>query len=311
MSLLVTGTIGIDTVETPQGRADEVLGGSAAYFAFAAALTQPRWSAERTLRPVRLVGVVGEDFPQAYVELFGERPIDTSGLEIRSGAKTFRWHGRYLDDMNQRESVSTELNVVGEAPPAIPDSFLDSDYVFLANTHPTVQREFIGRLQSPKLIVCDTMDLWIAEFRDELLKTLGLVGGVVLNDGEARMLTGRSDLIAAGRAVLDLGPRLVVVKKGEHGAMLVTSEDVVVMPAYPSPVVKDPTGAGDSFAGGMMAYLAAVDRTDMDALKSAVARGTCTASITIEDYSLAALRRADVKVLESRLARFRSMLTFE
>ena len=301
MSLLVTGTIGIDTVETPRRRVDDVLGGSAVYFAFAAGL----------LHPVRLVGVVGDDFPKAFRDLFEDRPIDVAGLEIRAGAKTFRWHGRYLEDMNQRESLRTDLNVVGEAPPEIPESFRTSQYVFLANTHPSVQRAFVDQLESPKMIVCDTMDLWIAEHRSELIETLKVVHGVVLNDGEARMLTGQSDLIRAGRAVLEFGPQFVVVKKGEHGAMLVTPDDVAVMPAYPTAEVQDPTGAGDSFAGGMMAYLASVDRTDPAALKAALARGTCAASIAIEGFSLDAIRRADKSALEARLTEYRSMLTFD
>lgn len=301
MSLLVTGTIGIDTVETPEQRADDVLGGSAAYFAFAASL----------LHPVRLVGVVGDDFPPAFRDLFNSRPIDTRGLEVRAGARTFRWHGRYPADLNQRETLRTDLNVVADAPPGIPAAFRDSRYVFLANTHPSIQRAFIEQLDSPRLVVCDTMDLWIAEHRGALVETLRAVGGVVLNDGEARMLTGRSDLIQAGRAVLEFGPSFVVIKKGEHGALLISGEEIVVMPAYPTDRVKDPTGAGDSFAAGMMAWLAKVDRTDAAALKSALARGTCTASITIEAFSLDALRRADADTLETRLARFRSMLSFE
>lgn len=301
MSLLVTGTIGIDTVETPQQRVDDVLGGSAVYFAFAASL----------LHPVRLVGVVGEDFPQAFRDLLEGQPIDTAGLEIREGAKTFRWHGKYLDDMNERESLRTDLNVVGEKPPIIPQSFHDSDYVFLANTHPGVQQEFIRQLKSPKLVVCDTMDLWINEFREDLVKTLGLVHGVVLNDGEARMLTGRKDLIHAGLEVLKFGPRFVVIKKGEHGAMLVTSDDQVVIPAYPTSKVLDPTGAGDSFAAGMMGHLAAVDQVDTPALKTAMAYGACVASITIEGFSLDALRKANRETLDARLARFKTMLTFD
>lgn len=301
MSLLVTGTIGIDTVETPQRRADDVLGGSAVYFAFAA----------RLLSPVRLVGVVGDDFPKPFRDCLDSASIDTAGLEIRTGSKTFRWHGKYLDDLNQRESLRTDLNVIGETPPKIPPAFQESAYVFLANTHPAVQRAFIAQLKAPKLVVCDTMDLWIGEFRDELNKTLAAVNGVVLNDGEARMLTGQSDLIRAGREILGLGPRFAVIKKGEHGAMLVTSDEIAVLPAYPTAEVVDPTGAGDSFAGGMMAYLASVDRADPAALKSAMARGACAASIAIEGFSLDALRGADKGELESRLARFRSMLAFE
>ena len=301
MSLLVTGTIGIDTVETTERRVEGVLGGSAAYFAYAASL----------LAPVRLVGVVGEDFPRAFLDLFKKRPIDTAGLEVRRGSKTFRWHGKYLLDMNERETIKTDLNVVGETPPRIPEQFRDSEFVFLANTHPTIQRGFIGQLTAPRLIVCDTMNLWIDGFRDELLRTLAEVDGVVLNDGEARSLTRQNNLITAGQAILKIRPQFVVIKKGEHGAMLVTSEDVFVLPALPSTEVHDPTGAGDSFAGGMMGYLASVNRADASALRSAIARGTCVASITIEDFSLDALARAGEREVEKRLGRLKAATEFE
>ena len=301
MSLLVTGTIGIDTVETSERKVDGVLGGSAAYFAFAAGL----------LTPVRLVGVVGDDFPARFLDLFKGRPIDTAGLEVRGGAKTFRWHGRYLIDMNERETIRTDLNVISEAPPRIPEQFRDSAFVFLANTHPAIQRGFIAQLTAPRLIVCDTMNLWIEGHRDELLRTLAAVHGVVLNDGEARQLTGQHNLILAGRDILKLGPRFVVVKKGEHGALLVTSNEVFVMPALPMTDVRDPTGAGDSFAGGMMGYLASVGRTDFAVLKSAIGRGTCVASITIEDFSLEALARADGSAVEKRLGGLKKMMAFD
>ncbi|MFH1419254.1 MAG: PfkB family carbohydrate kinase [Planctomycetota bacterium] len=301
MSLLVTGTIGIDTVETPGRRVEDVLGGSAAYFAFAAAL----------ITPVRLVGVVGGDFPQAFRDTFNGRPIDTAGLETRPGSKTFRWHGKYLDDMNQRESISTDLNVIAEDPPEIPEQFRDSDYVFLANTHPAIQRGFIDQLTGPKLIVCDTMDLWINTARDELLDTLARVHGVVLNDSEARLLTDRDNLVLAGRQILEAGPQFVVIKKGEHGAMLVARDDIFILPAYPAANVKDPTGAGDSFGGGMMGHLAGLDQTGFNAMRSSLAYGTCVASITIEDFSLDALRAADRSKLEARLAEFKALTVFE
>ncbi len=301
MSLLVTGTIGIDTVETPGHSVKDVLGGSAAYFAFAAVL----------LTPVRLVGVVGDDFPQAFRDTFEGRPIDTAGLETRSGSKTFRWHGKYLDDMNQRESISTDLNVIAEEPPKIPEQFRDSEYVFLANTHPAIQGGFIDQLTNPKLIVCDTMDLWINTARDELFKTLGRVHGVVLNDSEARLLTDQDNLVLAGRKILETGPRFVVIKKGEHGAMLISRDDLFILPAYPAATVKDPTGAGDSFGGGMMGHLAALDQVGAKPLRSSLAYGTCVASITIEDFSLDAIRNADRARLEARLAEFKAMTTFE
>jgi sugar/nucleoside kinase (ribokinase family) len=301
MSLLVTGTIGIDTVETPHGRAADVLGGSAVYFSFAASL----------LSPVRLVGAVGGDFPREMRDLFAGRPIDTAGLETRPGSRTFRWQGRYTGDMNSAQTLCTELNVVSEAAPRIPESFRDSACVFLANTHPALQREFISQLTAPRLIVCDTMNLWINEARDELLKTLAAVHGLVLNDGEARLLTGCDNLLLAGRQVLRLGPRFVVIKKGEHGALLITADDLFALPAFPTMRVVDPTGAGDSFAGGMMGYLAAAGRTDVAAIRSAMARGACIASITIEAFSLDALRAADRGEVDRRLARFRQLTAYE
>jgi sugar/nucleoside kinase (ribokinase family) len=302
MSLLVTGTIGLDTVETPYGKAEQVLGGSAAYFSFAAGLMH---------KPVRLVAVVGEDFPTRYLEMFRKGPIDVGGLEVRKGAKTFRWEARYLRDMNERETIRTDLNVIAEAAPTIPPQFRDSSFVFLANTHPALQRAFIGQLTQPKLIVCDTMNLWIENTREELIQTLGAVHGVVVNDGEARMLTGEDNLILAGRGILKLGPRFTVIKKGEHGAMLVTADEVFVIPAFPCTEVKDPTGAGDSFGGGMMGYLASVNRTDTAALKSALACGTCVASITIEGFSLDSLRNADRRAVMQRQEAFKAILRFE
>jgi len=301
MSLLATGTIGIDTVETPHGVARDVLGGSAAYFALGASL----------LTPVRLVGVVGEDFPSDFLRVFKNRDIDLSGLETRAGAKTFRWHGKYVGDMSSAESLRTDLNVVGEAPPRIPDHFTDSGFVFLANTHPAIQRTFIAQLKAPKLIVCDTMNLWINGHRDDLLKTLGEVDGIILNDGEARLLSGKDDLVTAGMEVLKMGPIFVVIKKGEHGALLVSADEAFTLPAYPTRQVKDPTGAGDSFAAGMMGHLAAIDRFDGPALKSAMARGACIASITIEDFSMRSISAATPAEVEKRLARYKSMLSFD
>lgn len=300
MSLLVTGSIGIDTVETPHGMARDVLGGSAVYFSLAASL----------FAPVRSVGVVGDDFPEDMLGVFKDRPVDTAGIERRRGSRTFRWHGKYVGDMNAAQTIRTDLNVLGEAGPKIPPGFRDSRYVFLANTHPALQRDLLSQLAAPRLVVCDTMNLWIDTTRDELLKTLGLVHGVVLNDGEARLLTGKNGLVDAARAVLELGPRFVIIKKGEHGSLLVERDDLFVLPAFPTTEVRDPTGAGDSFAGGMLGYLAAQDRDDAAALRSAVARGTVTASITIEGFSMDELRRATPAAVEQRLGRLRDVCRF-
>jgi sugar/nucleoside kinase (ribokinase family) len=301
MSLLVTGSIGIDTVETPHGKAADVLGGSAVYFSFAASL----------LNPVRLVGVVGNDFPDEFRQVFNGRPIDTSGLETRNGSKTFRWHGKYVGDMNSAESLRTDLNVLGEAAPTIPDKFRDSKFVFLANTHPALQQEFINQLKHPELIVCDTMNLWINQAQADLKKTISRVHGIVFNDGEARMLTGKDSLIRAAYDVLNMGPQFVVIKKGEHGAMLVTRDEIFVLPAFPTAEVVDPTGAGDSFAGGMMGYLASVNKRDLHSLKAAMARGSCAASITIEAFSLNAIKKATPADLQARLAAYKKALAFD
>jgi len=301
VSLLVTGSIGIDTVETPYGRAADVLGGSAVYFSFAASV----------FGPVRLVGVVGDDFPAEFRKVFAGRPIDLAGLETRTGSRTFRWSGRYVGDLNAAQTLRTDLNVLGETGPRIPPAFADSRFVFLANTHPDLQRALLDGLSAPQLVVADTMNLWIETTRDALLKTLAAVHGVVLNDGEARLLTGRANLVEAGRTVLNLGPRFVVIKKGEHGCLLVTSDDLFALPAFPTERVADPTGAGDSFAGGMLGYLASVGRSETRDLRAALARGTVLASFAIEGFSLDGLKRADRAAVDRRLAALRGLVQFD
>jgi cytidine kinase len=301
MSLLVTGSIAIDSVKSPHGNAPDVLGGSAVYFSFAASL----------FSPVRLVGVVGEDFPQSFRDVLIDRGLDLTGLETRAGSKTFRWRGSYQGDMNEATTLETCLNVLGEAGPKIPESFKDSRFVFLANTHPALQRDLLGQLDGPDLVVCDTMNLWINTERDSLIRTLGLVHGVVVNDAETRALTGESNLVVAGRRILEWGPRFVVIKKGEHGVMLVTPDSVVVLPGYPTTDVRDPTGAGDSFAGGMMGYLAKHRDITEAHLRSALARGTVCASCAIEGFSLEGIRRVTPADVEARLAAYRRVVQFD
>ncbi len=301
MQLLVTGSIGIDTVSTPYGRAEGVLGGSAVYFSFAAA----------HYVPVRLVGVVGEDFPDGFRETLKSRNIDLTGLESRQGSKTFRWHGRFHGDMNQAETVCVYLNVLAEQGPCVPAAFSDSDAVFLANTHPTLQRELLGQLSSPKLVVCDTMNHWIEGERESLLQTIGRVTGVILNDAEARQLTGRGNLIEAAETILGWGPGFVMVKKGEHGALLMTAEGPTAIPAYPTKQVRDPTGAGDSFAGGVLGYLSAEGKDDVASLRRAMVHGTVTASFAIEGFSLDRARQVGRADIEQRAEQFMRMLRLE
>jgi sugar/nucleoside kinase (ribokinase family) len=300
MSLLVTGSIGIDTIETPFGRKDNVIGGSAIYFAYAASF----------FTPVRLVGAVGDDCPHEYFSIFKSRPVDTTGLEVRCGSKTFRWHGSYLKDLNEATTVKVDLNVLAEQAPKIPQSFRDSQYVFLANTHPLLQQRMIDDLPSTKLIVADTMNLWINTERPELANLLKRIHGLVLNDGEARLLTNQKNLVAAARDVLKMGPKFVVIKKGEHGCLLCSHTDTFVLPAFPAENVIDPTGAGDSFAGGMMGYLASQDSFSPPTLKRALAYGTIVASFTISDFSLAALQATTKQDIDRRFAEFKQALTF-
>ncbi len=300
MSLLVTGSIGIDTVETPFGKHEDVIGGSAIYFAYAASF----------FAPVRLVGVVGEDAPKKILDVFDGRDVDTGGLEVRKGSKTFRWHGSYVKDMNEAVTVEVDLNVLAERAPKIPENFKDSRYVFLANTHPSLQQEMLCCLKAPKLIVADTMNLWIQTEQAELRKLLKLIHGLVLNDGEARLLTGRKNLIDAAREVLKLGPKFVVIKKGEHGCLMCSERDTFVLPAFPAQTVVDPTGAGDSFAGGMMGYLATQGTFSSATIKRALAFGTVVASYTIADFSLGGLRGADRDQIDERWHELKSAMSF-
>jgi sugar/nucleoside kinase (ribokinase family) len=300
MSLLVVGSLAFDSVETPHGTVTDALGGSASFFSYAASF----------FTPVRLVGVVGEDFPPAHRAMLESRQIDTSGLVVEKGGKTFRWRGKYTGDMNMAETLEVHLNVLGTFSPVLSPRFAETPFVFLANGHPATQRKVLAQAKNRKLIVADTMNLWIETERDELLALLREVDGLVLNDGEARMLTDRINLVRAGLDVLELGPKFVIIKKGEHGAMFLSREGRFVMPAYPLAEVVDPTGAGDSFAGGFMGYLASTGKTDAATLKRAMAVGTVVASLNVEDFSLNRFQRTDRGEIERRLEDYRTMMSF-
>jgi len=301
MSLLVTGSIGIDTVEAPSGAVHETLGGSSIYFSYAASF----------FGPVQLVGVVGSDCPADFLKPLEDNPnIDLTGLEVRKGSKTFRWHGRYHEDVNQRDTVSVDLNVLAEAAPDIPDQFRDSQYVFLANTDPGLQLELLQQLDGPKLIVADTMDIWIRNHRGDLHKLTANLDGLVLNDSEARLMTGQPNIVLAGAQIAKSVRRFVVVKKGEHGCLLFADGKASAFPAWPSSDVVDPTGAGDSFAGAMMGYLAVADVSDTGSLHRAVAYGTVVASFTLEDFSLRKLYEISREDIDRRLAEFEELTSF-
>ncbi len=304
MALVVTGTIGIDTVFAPTGHREKILGGSCTYFAAAASF----------YGPVRIVAAVGDDFPPHFREtLLGFKGVDTAGLEQRKGSKTFAWGGKYLENMNSRETLFTELGVLGERPPEVPEKFRDSQYVFLANSHPGVQLGMLDSLPKRRLTVADTMDLWINVARGELDLLMTRIDGLVLNYDEAELLTGKTNTVAAAKAILKMGPKFVVVKKGEHGCLLVHRDGIAALPAYPTEVVVDPTGAGDSFAGGMMGHIAAhgirtAQATSFHTLRESLAHGTVVASFNIESFSLERLSKLNRNELDKRYAEYVAMV---
>jgi len=299
MSLLVTGTIGIDTVHTPTAKAERVMGGSCAYFAAAA----------RLHAPVRVVAAVGGDWPEDHRRTLEGLPnVCLAGLDVRREAETFAWGGRYFENMNRRETLFTDLGVLEEEPPPVPEAYRDSEFVFLGNTHPAVQMGLAEQVPQAKLVVADTMDLWINIARDELMALLRQIDGLVVNDSEAEQLTEVSNAVTAARRIMKLGPTFVVVKKGEHGAVLVHDEGVATMPAFPAELhqVVDPTGAGDAFAGGFMGHAAGVGMTDFHSLQTALAWATVTASFAIESFGLATLARLTFEQVERRMRVFQA-----
>ena len=300
MSLIVTGSIGIDTVITPTARAESVLGGSCVYFAAAASF----------FTPVRLVAAVGEDFPEEHLRDLERFNLDLRGLERRAGSRTFRWTGQYRQNLNERDTLDVQVNVLAEALPPVPQVFRDSRFVFLANTHPAGQLALLDQFPRAEMVVADTMDLWINNAAAELRQLLERIDGIVLNDSEALLLTGERNMVAASQLILDMGPTFVVIKKGEHGCLLNHRGGLGVMHAYPALRVVDPTGAGDSFAGGMMGYLASRGETSLNAIKRALAYGTIVASFTIEAFSLQRLREIDRHTIDQRLGEYEDIVRF-
>jgi sugar/nucleoside kinase (ribokinase family) len=298
MSLLVVGSIALDTIETPLGKAENALGGSAVYVAVAASYLAS---------PVRIVGVVGGDFPGDAIDFLRERSIDVEGVEIVHKGKTFRWGGKYHTDMNVRDTLYTDLNVFEHFDPKIPPAYRKSEYVVLGNIDPILQQRVLEQVQSPKLIVCDTMNYWIDRKYQDLLDTLKLVHVLIINEDEARGIAREINVIKSARSVLNMGPRAVVVKQGEHGALLVTKETVFTTPGYPVEEVFDPTGAGDAFAGGFIGCLAKTGDLSDDGMKRAVVYGSVLASYCIEDFSLAGLKDLTEDKLLARAQEFQRL----
>lgn len=301
-SLLVVGSLAFDTLETPSGHAADELGGSATYFSHSSAWLAPE---------VRLVGVVGKDFPRRHIVEFRDRGIDVSGIQVEGRGKTFRWHGRYGKDMNNAETVSVELNVFGKFEPKIPAPFRKSPFVFLANGSPRTQRAVLSQVDRPKFVLADTMNLWIETERPALLDLVHDVDGLILNNSELLQLSGEPNVVAGARWALAQGPSVVVVKKGEHGAMLFTEEAVCALPAYPLERIVDPTGAGDSFAGGFMGHLARAGSVTMQEMKRALVYGTVLASFACEDFGLRRLFGLSNREIESRVEEFAKVVSVD
>lgn len=298
MSLVVVGSVALDSIEAPTGSVQDAFGGSATHFALASSL----------LAETRLVGNIGHDLPDEHVQSLRDHGVDLVGLRVCEG-KTFRWSGRYFKDMNTRETVSVELNVFGDFPPEVPPEYRDTEFVFLANGSPTHQAQVLSVMADRKFAVVDTMDHWIVSERDALAALFKEVDAVVVNDSEAELLsTARG--VAAAEAILEMGPQYVIVKKGEHGAVMVCESQTFLIPAYPTRTVVDPTGAGDTFAGGMMGALARAGEVTYDNLREAIAYGTILASFNVEDFGVRRVAALSLDEVESRLAEFRKMTEF-
>jgi len=299
MKVLIVGSVALDTIETPAGKAVEVLGGAATYSSVACSF----------FASAGIVAVVGEDFPAKYEKLLRARGIDTSGL-ARLPGRTFRWGGKYLKDVNKRETLFTELNVFEKFSPELPKPYRDAEYVFLANIHPALQFHVLDQVKSPRLIVCDTMNLWINTARKELEKLIPRVDVLMLNDEEARLLTGEFNLARAGHSLLKQGLLAAVIKRGEHGATVFHRRGVFFAPAYPLEDVKDPTGAGDTFAGGFIGYLAKSGRKDFAELKRAAVYGSVLASFAVQEFSLKRLLKITRADINRRFKEFHQLVSF-
>ncbi len=300
MPVLVVGSVALDSVETPFGKAEAVLGGSANYFSASASHQTP----------VQLVGVVGDDYPVEKLEPLKARGVDFAGLERASG-ESFRWRGRYRHDLNAAETLETRLGVFSNFRPKLPPQFVDAEYVFLANIDPRLQLDVLRQVRQPRLVACDTMNFWIESRRGDLLELLKRVDLITLNDGEARQLTEQANLVQAARWILARGPRTVLIKKGEHGAFMFTKETIFFAPAYPLESVFDPTGAGDSFAGGLMGWIARTGDLSDANLRRAVIVGSAMGSFVVEGFSINRLLEITRADIDRRVGDFHRLVTFD
>ncbi|MFC1539348.1 PfkB family carbohydrate kinase [Candidatus Latescibacterota bacterium] len=300
MSIVVVGTVAFDDIVTDHGTVKDTPGGSALYFSAAASL----------FVPVNVVGVLGDDFPEDVLEFLQRRGVNTDCLKIVKGGKTFRWGGEYECDMNIRKTTNLELNVFMDFTPVLNEACRKSKYVFLGNITPELQLDVLKQVESPEFVGADTIECYIRDDRDKLLKLLKNIDMLMVNDEEARILTGEHNIIAASKALLRFGPEYIIVKKGEHGSILVSQDDMFIVLAYPIEKVIDPTGAGDSYAGGLMGYIAKSDSIDIGTIKSAVVYGNIVASYTVEDFSINRLKTVNMAEIDNRLERFRYIIKF-
>jgi sugar/nucleoside kinase (ribokinase family) len=302
LSLLVVGSVGLDSVETPFDKIEDALGGSATYISLAASY----FSA-----PVTLIGVVGSDFPKSYIEMLEEHNVDLEGMQIIEGEKTFRWGGKYHYDLNVRDTLFTELNAFENFNPVIPENFRKARYVCLGNIDPILQMKVLEQMTDPQFVVCDTMNLWINTMKDDLLKLLKKVTVLIINDSEARLLTNEPNLIKAAKMIRELGPEILIIKKGEHGALLFTNDTIFSAPAYPMEIIFDPTGAGDSFAGGFIGYLHKTRDLSPENIRRAVIYGSAMASFCVEKFSTKGLEDLSHLQIQDRFREFKNLSSFD
>lgn len=303
MSLLTVGSVAFDAIETPFGKTDKIIGGAGTYIALAASFFK---------KDQNIVSVVGEDFPQAMLDTLASRGVDLTGLQIKQGEKTFFWSGKYHNDMNSRDTLITELNVLEHFDPIIPAAYQDASYLMLGNLSPQVQLSVVERLANrPKLIAMDTMNFWMDIALDDLKKTMAVVDLLIINDEEARQLSGESSLVKASKVIRAMGPKYLIIKKGEHGALLFHGDKVFCAPALPLEEVFDPTGAGDTFAGGFMGFLASTDDLTFDNMKRAIIAGSALASFCVEKFGTEKLTSISATDLEQRIQEFVSLANFE
>jgi sugar/nucleoside kinase (ribokinase family) len=303
MSLIVVGSMAFDAIETPFGKSDKIIGGAATYIA---------WSASNFTRPIKQVSVVGGDFPKEELKMLEARGVDFEGLQVKENEKSFFWSGRYHLDMNTRDTLETQLNVLGTFKPVVPDSYQDCEFLMLGNLAPSVQISVINQLtRKPKLVVLDTMNFWMDSAMADLEKVLRKVDVLLVNDAEARQLSGQYSLVSAARSIMEMGPKYLIIKKGEHGALLFNEDKVFFAPALPLEVVFDPTGAGDTFAGGFIGHIARTKDISFDNMKTAIIVGSAMASFCVEKFGTTRLKELNKEDIDNRIRAFKELTKFD